>query len=118
LDGLYLVKMIKIPLQKLKGYSSWEHHPSEEDLKNIERIAEFFYNKTESLDMTQEMRTLLISKGRKDLVDIYDITQEGFAGVNQDGQIVDRRTNPSAIPIPENKLLGVPKPKTLDATKR
>lgn len=44
---------------------------------------------------------------------VQAFTREGFAGVLGNGNIVDRREHPSAIPIPENKLLGVPKPRPL-----
>lgn len=39
------------------------------------------------------------------------LIESGYAGVNSKGKIVDRRVHPEAIPIPENKLFGTPKPK-------
>ena len=38
------------------------------------------------------------------------LNASGFAGVLKDGTIVDRRYYPHAIPVRENKLLGVAKP--------
>jgi hypothetical protein len=42
---------------------------------------------------------------------IQAIAAEGFAGVNKEGRIVDRREEKDAQPIPKNSLLGIPKPK-------
>ena len=64
--------------------------------------------------MTEEIKQKLIDAGRKDLVEVYEINQSGFAGMNASGNIVDRRKFPNAVPVQENKLLGIPKPKKLD----
>jgi len=37
----------------------------------------------------------------------------GYAGVMPDGKIVDRREYPTATPVQENELLGVPEPKSV-----
>lgn len=42
---------------------------------------------------------------------IRQFTAEGWAGVLGNGNIVDRRVHPDAVPIPANSLLGVPEPK-------
>ena len=42
---------------------------------------------------------------------IQQVIAEGYAGVMPNGNIVDRREHPSAIPIPKNNLLGAPEPK-------
>lgn len=47
-----------------------------------------------------------------ELMQIHKFTQEGYAGILPNGNIVDTREFPNAIPIQENGLLGVPKPKT------
>lgn len=47
----------------------------------------------------------------KELRKQLEINKSGYAGVNRMGQIVDRRKDPAAVPIPENSLLGVPAPK-------
>lgn len=39
---------------------------------------------------------------------IRDVILSGWAGVLPNGNIVDRREHPTAIPIPENKLFGTP----------
>lgn len=41
---------------------------------------------------------------------IRDVILSGWAGVLPNGNIVDRRTHPTAIPIPENNLFGTPPP--------
>ncbi len=61
--------------------------------------------------MTEETKQKLIDAGRKDLVEIYEINQSGYAGVLPTGEIVDRRKKANAIPIPKNELLGIPSPK-------
>ena len=45
------------------------------------------------------------------LMKVREIVNQGFGGVLSNGNIVDRREHPEAIPIQENALLGVPKPK-------
>lgn len=42
---------------------------------------------------------------------ILDIIKSGYAGVLQNGNIVDRREHPEATPVQANTLLGVPGPK-------
>lgn len=64
--------------------------------------------------MTEEFKQKLIKAGRKGLVEIFEINQSGYAGCDRNGNIVDRRKFPKAVPIQENRLLGIPKPKKLD----
>ena len=40
-----------------------------------------------------------------------ELIKSGYAGVLPTGKIVDRREYPSAYPMPENSLFGIPKPK-------
>jgi hypothetical protein len=61
--------------------------------------------------MDEQTRAKLISAGREDLIKAYEITASGWAGVDRNGTIVDRREYPKAVPIPENKMLGVPPPR-------
>jgi hypothetical protein len=42
---------------------------------------------------------------------IHKLTQDGFAGILPNGNIVDTRDFPNAIPMKENGLFGIPKPK-------
>ncbi len=42
---------------------------------------------------------------------IQEIVASGWAGVMPNGNIVDRRVEPTAIPIQKNTLLNVPEPK-------
>ena len=41
------------------------------------------------------------------------LAQSGYGGVNKERRIVDRRTDPTAFPIPENALMNIPKPLSL-----
>lgn len=54
---------------------------------------------------------------RKDRLDFLlksiDIIQSGYGGILPTGTIVDRRIYPTAVPIQENKLFGIPKPKEI-----
>lgn len=63
--------------------------------------------------MNQETKDKLIAAGRQDLVEIFEINASGYAGVMPNGNIVDRRKFPDAIPVQENRMLGIPKPKEL-----
>jgi len=49
----------------------------------------------------------------KELLKTLEINKSGYAGILPNGNIVDRREHPSATPIKENPLFGVPKPKKL-----
>jgi len=42
------------------------------------------------------------------------IIESGYAGVMPNGNIVDRRVEKSAIPIPANSMFGTPEPKPLN----
>ena len=44
------------------------------------------------------------------LLKTLEISKSGYGGILQNGNIVDRREHPEAIPIEENKMFGVPKP--------
>ena len=44
------------------------------------------------------------------------ISKSGYGGIMPNGNIVDRREHPEAIPIQANKMLGVPKPKKINKT--
>jgi hypothetical protein len=47
----------------------------------------------------------------KELRKIIALNKTGYAGVMPNGNIVDRREHPEAIPVQENRMLGVVKPK-------
>jgi hypothetical protein len=63
--------------------------------------------------MTEETKQALIAAGRKDLIDIHEINQSGYAGVNKKGNIVDRRLYPDAVPVQKNSIFGIPEPREL-----
>lgn len=50
-------------------------------------------------------------KKKEALLKILELNKSGYAGINSKGMIVDRREHPDAIPVQENPLFGVPKPK-------
>lgn len=66
--------------------------------------------------MTEETKQKLRDAGREDLIEIYEINQSGYAGILSNGNIVDRRKYPTAIPVQKNSLLGIPEPKELPST--
>jgi sulfur carrier protein ThiS len=49
----------------------------------------------------------------KALMEIVELNKTGYAGVLPNGNIVDRRKYPNAIPVQENKMFGVVKPKPI-----
>jgi hypothetical protein len=49
----------------------------------------------------------------KELRKIIELNKTGYAGVLPNGNIVDRREHPEAIPVQENRMLGVVKPKPI-----
>jgi hypothetical protein len=63
--------------------------------------------------MTEEIKQKLIAAGRADLVEVYEINQSGYAGILSNGNIVDRRKYPEAIPVQKNESLGIPESKPL-----
>ena len=46
-------------------------------------------------------------------VNVLKFTEEGYAGMLPNGNIVDRREQPDAVPMQKNNLLNVPEPKGL-----
>lgn len=67
------------------------------------------------MPMSEETKKILREKGREDLIEIMEINDSGYAGILSTGEIVDRRKHPEAIPIPENKFMGIPKSKPLSS---
>lgn len=49
----------------------------------------------------------------KALLAINEINKSGYAGILPNGNIVDRRKFPKAIPVQENPLFNVSKPKKI-----
>lgn len=43
-----------------------------------------------------------------------ELTKSGFAGIMPNGNIVDRREFPNAVPIQKNTMFGTPEPKKLE----
>jgi hypothetical protein len=50
---------------------------------------------------------------RENLEKVHAAIHSGYAGVMSNGNIVDRREYPEAVPIPRNDLLDVPEPKQI-----
>lgn len=63
--------------------------------------------------MDENTKKRLREIGRTDLLEIFEINKSGYAGMLPNGNIVDRRKYSEAIPVQENKLLGIPKSKKL-----
>ena len=63
--------------------------------------------------MDKETKDKLIAAGRQDLIDIFEINKSGYAGILPNGNIVDRRKEPTAIPVQKNSLLGIPETKEI-----
>ena len=61
--------------------------------------------------MNEKTKQKLIDTGNSHLVNIMDIINSGFAGINKQGTVVDRRTNKDAVPIQKNKMFSAPEPK-------
>lgn len=63
--------------------------------------------------MDEEVKKKLRDAGREDLIEIHELNASGFAGVLPNGNIVDRRKFPNAVPIQKNDLFGVAEPKPI-----
>lgn len=65
------------------------------------------------MPMSEETKKIVREKGREDLIKVMEINDSGYAGVLPNGNIVDRREHPKAIPVQKNTMLGIPEPKPL-----
>lgn len=52
-----------------------------------------------------------MDKETKALEEKVELMGSGYAGLDRQGNIVDRRENKTAVPVQKNKLMGIPKPK-------
>jgi len=50
---------------------------------------------------------------KDDLLSTMELLKSGYAGCNPNGNIVDRREFPNAVPMQENLMFNTPKPKEL-----
>ena len=50
---------------------------------------------------------------KKEIEATITLMKSGYGGILSNGNIVDRRDHPEAIPFQENSLFGNPKPKDL-----
>ncbi len=67
------------------------------------------------MSMTLEEKIKMAKEhGRPDLAEVLEINASGYAGILPNGNIVDRRKHPKAIPVQENSLFGIPKPKPIN----
>ena len=60
------------------------------------------------------MKTISNEEKLKELRKIVELNKTGYAGVLPNGNIVDRREHPEAIPVQENPMFGVVKPKDIE----
>ena len=61
--------------------------------------------------MNESTKQKLKENGREDLIETHELLESGYAGIDKQGQIVDRRKFPEATPIQENQMFNTPKPK-------
>lgn len=62
--------------------------------------------------MTEETKQKLRDAGRQDLIDTDELLESGYAGVNKQGRIVDRRIDKEAVPMQYNSMFpNTPPPK-------
>lgn len=52
-------------------------------------------------------------KRKEALLKSLELTKSGYAGIDKNGNKVDRRQYPDAVPLQKNTLLGIPEPKKL-----
>lgn len=60
----------------------------------------------EILDLEKEERKMKLLKS-------FELTLSGYAGIDKNGNKVDRREFPDAVPLAYNTLLGIPHPKEI-----
>lgn len=65
------------------------------------------------MNLTRETVEKLQEAKRYDLIVIAYINESGYAGCLPNGNIVDRRFYPEALPVQKNSMLGIPQPKDL-----
>lgn len=65
--------------------------------------------------MDQETKQKLRQAGREDLILTHYVLMSGYAGINKQGTILDRRDHEGLIPIPKSSN-GTPEPKSLEDT--
>lgn len=65
------------------------------------------------MNLDRESIIKLKAANRYDLMVVMYINESGYAGCMPSGEIVDRRFFPEAIPVQENSMLGIPKPKDI-----
>ncbi len=65
--------------------------------------------------MSEETKAKLRDAGREDLIETFELNQEGYVGcLPGTGMLVDRRKFPEAIPVPKNAAMGIPEPKKIE----
>jgi len=85
-------------------------------IKQTGMIASLF---EDVINMDQESAKIdFKSKKLKELSDMINLINSGYAGIGPIGNICDMRIYKDAIPIKENKLLNIPQSKTIDKMKK
>lgn len=59
------------------------------------------------------MKAISKEEKLKELRKIIKLNKTGYAGVMPNGNIVDRREHPEAIPVQKNDMFGVVEPKDI-----
>ncbi len=69
------------------------------------------------ISATQEIKVFKKRPSKESLMILHKIHERvklaGYSGILPNGNIVDRRIYPNAIPMQENSMLGIPKPRKL-----
>jgi len=60
--------------------------------------------------MSEDVEKITPEQRRERLLKIKELSTTGFAGVMPNGQIVDRREMPQAVPMKRNIYFGIPDP--------
>ncbi len=55
-----------------------------------------------------------INRRRTKLMESLELTQTGYAGIDKNGNKVDRRKHPDTMPLPYNEFLLIPHPKEIN----
>lgn len=64
--------------------------------------------------MDKETKVKLRDSGREDLIKTFYVLRSGYAGINKDGTILDRREHDNLVPIPKNSNIDRPEPKEVN----
>jgi len=82
-------------------------------IKHLHHLQCLFMDLGEELDVAYWKPTENELVKLQKLLKAKELCQSGYAGVNKEGKIVDRREFPDAVPMQRNTVFGTPKPKKI-----